>query len=152
MIFDAKGRLRPVTVTGLRSKAPPPAAKNTAAKNTSSKNTPACWNVTSAATSIPLGGTLYRWPWMVRLAYTGPAGRLSVRFGPGETRSVVLPAGSHLAYLPLTGSGDAVSARFDASPDRASAGTAPLCVTRVVVGVVTPDPAGQAIPSLPVHG
>ena len=152
MIFDAKGRLRPVTVTGLRSKAPPQSARNPAAKNTSGKNTPACWNVTNAATSIPLGGTLYRWPWMVRLAYTGPAGRLSMRFGPGETRSVVLPAGSHLAYLPLTGSGNAVSARFDASPDRASSGIAPLCVTRVVVGVVTPDPAGQAIPSLPVHG
>jgi hypothetical protein len=147
MIFDAKGRLRPVTVTGLRSKAPPHSARNTSAKNT-----PACWNVTNAATSIPLGGTLYRWPWMVRLAYTGPAGRLSMRFGPGETRSVVLPAGSHLAYLPLTGSGNAVSARFDASPDRASSGIAPLCVTRAVVGVVTPDPAGQAIPSLPVHG
>jgi hypothetical protein len=152
MIFDAKGRLRPVTVTGLRSKAPPHSAKNT-----SGKNPPACWNVTSAATSIPLGGTLYRWPWMVRLAYTGPAGRLSVRFGPGEAKSVVLPAGSHLAYFPLTGSGNAVSARFDATSGTASSGTAssntgPLCVTRVVVGVVTPDPAGQAIPSLPVHG
>ena len=161
MIFDAKGRLRPVTVTGLRSKAPPPAAENTAApntaapntaapntsgKNTSGKNTPACWNVTGAAISIPLGGPLYRWPWMVRLAYTGPAGRLSVRFGPGEASSVVLPAGSHLAYLPLTGSGNVVSARFTAS-----SGGASLCVTRVVVGVVTPDPAGQAIPSHPVH-
>jgi len=70
-----------------------------------------------------------------------------VRFGPGEARSVVLPAGSHLAYLPLTGSGNAVSARFTAS-----SGGASLCVTRVVVGVVTPDPAGQAIPSHPVHG
>jgi hypothetical protein len=147
MIFDAKGRLRPVTVTGLRSEAPPPATKNPAAPNTSGKNAPACWNVTSAATSIPLGGTLYRWPWMVRLAYTGPAGRLSVRFGPGETRSVVLPVGSHLAYLPVTGSGNAVSARFTASSRNAS-----LCVTRVVVGVLTPDPSSQAIPSLPVHG
>src|SRR6185437_3010462 len=94
MIFDARGRLRPVTVTGLRSKAPRHLAKHG----------PACWNVTASATSIPLGGTLYRWPWMVRLAYTGPAGRLSVRFGPGQARSVVLPAGSHLAYLPVTGS------------------------------------------------
>jgi hypothetical protein len=137
MIFDARGRLRPVTVTGLRSKAPRHLAKHG----------PACWNVTGSATSIPLGGTLYRWPWMVRLAYTGPAGRLSVRFGPGRTRSVVLPAGSHLAYFPVTGSGNAVSARFTAS-----SGGASLCVTRVVVGVVTPDPSGQAIPSHPVHG
>jgi hypothetical protein len=142
MIFDARGRLRPVTVTGLRSKAPRHLAKHG----------PACWNVTGSATSIPLGGTLYRWPWMVRLAYTGPAGRLSVRFGPGKTRSVVLPAGSHLAYFPVTGSGNAVSARFDAASGTASSDTGPLCVTRVVVGVVTPDPAGQAIPSHPVHG
>lgn len=108
-----------------------------------------------------MSGTLYRWPWIVRLTYTGPAGRLSVRFG-GGTRSVVLPAGSHLAYIPVTGSGNAVSARFDASPGPASSGTpssgpassgtGPLCVTRVVVGVATPDPAGQAIPSFPVHG
>jgi hypothetical protein len=147
MIFDARGRLRPVTVTGLRSKAPPHSAKNTSARNTSGKNAPACWNVTSSATSIPLGGTLYRWPWMVRLAYTGPAGRLSVRFGPGETRSVVLPAGSHLAYLPVTGSGNAIRARFDAS-----AGDRPLCVTKVVVGVAAPDAAGQAIPEEPVRG
>jgi len=137
MIFDAKGRLRPVTVTGLRSTVPPHPAKHG----------PACWNVTGPATSIPLGGTLYRWPWMVRLAYTGPAGRLSVRFGPGETRSVVLPAGSHLAYLPVTGSGNAIRARFDAS-----AGDRPLCVTKVVVGVAAPDAAGQAIPDEPVRG
>jgi hypothetical protein len=137
MIFDAKGRLRPVTVTGLRSTVPRHPAKPG----------PACWNVTGSAISIPLGGTLYRWPWMVRLAYTGPAGRLSVRFGPGETRSVVLPAGSHLAYLPVTGSGNAVSARF-----HASSGHQPLCVTRVVVGVATPDSAGQAIPREPVRG
>src|SRR5207248_842018 len=136
MIFDAKGRLRPVTVTGLRSAVPQHPAKHG----------PACWNVTGSATRIPLGGTLYRWPWMVRLAYTGPAGRLSVRFGPGEARSVVLPAGSHLAYLPVTGSGNAVSARFDAST-----GDGPLCVTRVVVGVAAPDPAGQAIPAEPVR-
>jgi hypothetical protein len=152
MIFDAKGRLRPVMVAGLRSKAPPHSSQNPSGPNKSGKNTAACWNVTGSATSIPLGGTLYRWPWMVRLAYTGPAGRLSVRFGPGQTRSVVLPAGSHLAYLPVTGSGNAVSARFDASPGDASSSTGPLCVTKVVVGVAAPDPAGQAIPSHPVHG
>jgi hypothetical protein len=151
MIFDAKGRLRPVTVTGLRSKAPPHSGQNQSGPNKSAKNTAACWNVTGSATSIPLGGTLYRWPWMVRLAYTGPAGRLSVRFGPGQTRSVVLPAGSHLAYFPVTGSGNAVSARFDASPGPASSSTAPLCVTKIVVGVAAPDPAGQAIPAEPVR-
>jgi hypothetical protein len=45
-----------------------------------------------------------------------------------------------------------VFARFDASSSPASARTGSLCVTRVVVGVATPDPAGQAIPSHSVHG
>jgi hypothetical protein len=147
MIFDAKGRLRPVTVVGLRSRAPHP-AKSTPAKSNPdpTKNIGACWNVTASGTAIPLSGTLYRWPWTVRLAYTGPAGRLSLRFGPGRGSSVVLPAGAHLAYVPVTGSGDTISARFDASSGTASSRTGPLCVTRVVVGVATPDPAGQAIP------
>jgi hypothetical protein len=161
MIFDAKGRLRPVTVVGLRSDKPPHPAKAASGKD-ARKSAPACWNVTSSGTSITLGGTLYRWPWTVRLAYTGPAGRLSVRFGPGEVRSVVLPAGSHLAYVPVTGSGNAVSARFDASSGGASSGgassggassgRAPLCVTRVVVGLVNADSGGRAIPPAPVHG
>jgi len=103
--------------------------------------------VTSSGTSIPLEGTLYRWPWTARLAYSGPAGRLSVRFGQGESRSVVLPPGTHLVYVPLVGSGSAVSARFDAA-----AGSKPLCVAAVAVGLVYPDQAGRAIPVAPVNG
>jgi hypothetical protein len=138
MIFDAKGRLRPVTVTGPRSLPPP---------RSPAQGAPGCWNVTSSGTSIPLNGTLYRWPWTARLAYSGPAGRLSVRFGRGQSRSVVLPPGAHLVYVPLLGSGNVVSARFDAT-----AGSRPLCVVAVAVGVVYPDQSGRAIPVAPVIG
>jgi hypothetical protein len=103
--------------------------------------------VTSSGTTIPLNGTLYRWPWTARLAYSGPAGRLSVRFGHGESRSVVLPPGAHLVYVPLLGSGNVVSARF-----YAAAGSKPLCVAAVAVGLVYPDQAGRAIPVAPVTG
>ena len=138
MIFDAKGRLRPVAVTGPRSLPPP---------RSPAKGARSCWNVTSSGTTIPLNGTLYRWPWTARLAYSGPAGRLSVRFGHGESRSVVLPPGAHLVYVPLLGSGNVVSARF-----YAAAGSKPLCVAAVAVGLVYPDQAGRAIPVAPVTG
>jgi len=155
MIFDAKGRLRPVTVTGLRSSPPPrPAAKGA----------PACWNVTSSETSIPLAGSLYRWQWTARLAYSGPAGRLSVRFGPGQSATVVLPPGTHVVYVPLVGSGNVISARFAAAGARpafgvigsfgsfGAFGARPLCVAAVAVGLVYPDQAARAIPAAPVPG
>ena len=103
--------------------------------------------MTSSGTNIPLGGTLYRWPWTARLAYSGPAGRLSVRFGRDASESVVLPGGSHLVYIPLTGSGNAVSARFDAAD-----GDRPLCVTSAAVGLVNPAQKAGAIPAEPVRG
>jgi hypothetical protein len=65
----------------------------------------------------------------------------------GESRSVVLPSGTHLVYLPLIGPGNVVSARFDAA-----AGLKPLCVAGVAMGLVYPDQAGRAIPVAPVTG
>jgi hypothetical protein len=145
MIFDAKGRLRPVVVTGLRSAAPPrPPGQGPGSAGPGKR---ACWNVTSTGLSIPLPGSLYRWPWTVRLAYSGPAGQLSVRYGPDPARSVRIPAGTHLIYVPLVGSGNAVSARFNGT-----ASARPLCVTAVSVGMVSPDQAGQAVPADPVRG
>ncbi len=103
--------------------------------------------MTGTGLSIPLRGSLYRWPWTVRLAYSGPAGRLSLGYGPDPGRSVRIPAGPHVLYVPLVGSGDAVGARFDGP---ASAGS--LCVAAVSVGLVSPDQAGQAIPAAAVRG
>jgi hypothetical protein len=145
MIFDAKGRLRPVVVTGPRSAAPPRSPAQ--GPGSAGQGARACWNVTSAGLNIPLRGSLYRWPWTVRLAYSGSAGRLSLRYGPDASQSVLLPAGSHAVYVPLVGSGNAVSARFDGTSS-----ARPLCVTAVTVGLVSPDQAGQAIPAAPVRG
>jgi len=130
MIFDASGRLRPLALSG-PSSVPSPAGR--------------CWDVTSAGTSIGLDGSLFRWPWIVRLSYSGPGGVLLIGFG-GSASQVTLPAGRHNVYVPEEGQGSAVSAQFF-SP---TAGA--LCVTGVTVGSPQPDLAGQAIPARPVPG
>jgi hypothetical protein len=166
MIFDARGQLRPAILEG-PSSGPPPAPKPAA--RTSGKTgrkargktgrkgsgkvarkTPvkvparACWAVTVAGTNIPLQGSLYRWPWSVRLDYSGPATVLAVRFGQKWT-DVTLPAGTHAAYVPAVGAGRAVGIR-------AVGPAAGLCVTGVTVGSLHPQQAGQAIPAVPVPG
>jgi hypothetical protein len=130
MIFDASGRLRPLAVSG-PSSGPPPSGR--------------CWDVTGAGTSIGLDGSLFRWPWIVRLSYSGPGGVLLIGFG-GSTSQVAVPAGRHVVYVPAEGQGNAVSAVF-LGP---AAGA--LCVTGVTVGSPQPDLAGQAIPARPVPG
>jgi hypothetical protein len=137
MTFDAKGRLRPVVVTGVWSW-PPPRPRT--------KGAPSCWNVISSGTSIPLTGNLHRWQWTARLAYSGPGGRLTVRLGRTGTQTVALLPGKHLVYVPLVGAGNLLSARFDA------VGSKPLCVTTITVGQISPDQSGTAIPSAPVPG
>jgi hypothetical protein len=108
----------------------------------------ACWAVTPAGTNIPLHGSLYRWPWSVRLDFsgpaTGPATVLAVRFGARWT-DVTLPAGAHAVYVPAVGAGRAVGIR-------AVGPAAGLCVTDVTVGSLHPQQAGQAIPAVPVPG
>jgi hypothetical protein len=103
--------------------------------------------VTIAATSIPLNGTLYRWPWMVRLAYSGPAERLAVSFG-GNLSTVSLPAGKGVAYVPVLGSGDSVILQLDGG----SASDTSTCVTELTVGSIQPVPAGRTIPAAPLPG
>jgi hypothetical protein len=130
MMFDASGRLRPLAVAG-PSSVPPPTA--------------GCWTVTSAGTSIGLDGSLFRWPWIVRLSYSGSGGVLAVGFG-GDLTRVTVPAGQHNVYIPEEGQGRAVTARLLGS----AAGA--LCVTSVTVGLPQPDLSGQAIPAVPVPG
>jgi hypothetical protein len=130
MIFDASGRLRPLAVSG-PSSVRPPAGR--------------CWDVTGAGTSIGLDGSLFRWPWIVRVSYSGPGGVLLVGFG-GSTSQVAVPAGRHVVYIPEEGQGSAVSAVF-LGP---AAGA--LCVTGVTVGSPQPDLAGRAIPARPIPG
>jgi hypothetical protein len=154
MIFDSLGRLWPVTVAGPAS-GPPPQAKPAAAhpaKHPGRKaaNQPAkrtarnCWAVTAAGVRIPLHGSLYRWPWTARLSYSGPSTVLAASLGE-RWRSVTVPAGTHVVYVPVTGSGNVISVR--------QLGTAPgLCVTGVTVGSLQPDHSGPPIPAIPVAG
>ena len=132
MTFDADGVLRPIAVTGTRSAGPP----------RRTRKTNACWTATTTGVSVPLRSPLYRWPWTIRVAYSGPAGVLAVTFGSGD-QAIAVPAGTHTAYLSVTGSGDAVDVQF--YPARAGQ----LCVTGITVGLVYPDQKGHGIPAHP---
>jgi hypothetical protein len=135
MIFDAQGQLWPVTVTGQfawpgpRVKTGPFARQN-------------CWQVTGAGTSVPLLGSVYRYAWTIRVAYTGSASGLAVGFG-GDESTVALTPGTHVAYLTEIGGGKAVTLRKTGGD---------LCVTGVTVGSLQPDKTKQPIPALPVSG
>jgi hypothetical protein len=111
MIFNLQGQLRPATLAGLASRPLP--------RHTS------CW----AAGNIPLDGTLYRWFWVMRVTYSGPATVLIVGYG-GDTQSVRVAAGHHEVYVSLIGSGSTV--------DVVSIG-ANSCVSSVAVGTFQPS-------------
>jgi len=153
MIFDSLGRLWPVAVDGPASGPPPakPAAAHPAkhpgrkaAKKPAKQTASNCWAVTAGGVRIPLHGSLYRWPWTARLSYSGPATVLAASLGE-RWRSVPVPAGTHVVYLPVTGSGNVISVR--------QLGAAPgLCVTGVTVGSLQPDHTGPPIPATPVAG
>lgn len=136
MMFNTEGQLRPAVVAGPLS-GPPVKAPGKAAR-------PRCWGVTSAGTSIPVRGSLYRWAWFVRLDYSGPATAAAVSYG-GTWVDVALPAGTHAYYVPVVGGGSAVSVRL--------AGPAPgWCLSGLAVGSMQPAASGPAIPAAPVDG
>jgi hypothetical protein len=127
MVFDDQGQLLPVRLVG------PSSAKSLG-----------CLPVTASGVSIPLAGPVFRWPWTVRLAYSGPAGQL--RVGLGESSGLVtLPGGAHVAYLTLTGAGRSV--RVQPGQPATAAG----CVTAVTVGTARTD-LTRAVPAAPVPG
>jgi hypothetical protein len=141
MTFDDQGRLRPVTVLG------PAAVKQDSKQSSQRRGSPTrgCWDATAAGADIPLDGSLYRWPWIARLSYSGPGGLLAVSFG-GNWNQVMVPAGNHVVYVPVVGQGSTVSVQFTGHTART------LCVTGVTVGSLHPDQAGPAIPAVPVPG
>ena len=128
MTFNDLGQLLPMTMQGPVS-CPPPQGQS-------------CWNVTTTATQIPLTGPLFRWVWTARVDYSGSSSVLAFRFGEKWT-DMALPAGTHTAYIPVTGEGRVVSVRL-AQPGSA------LCITGMRVGLVGPGQASQAIPAVPV--
>ena len=96
MMFDSRGRLRPALDVGASSVRP--ARSGT------------CWPVRSAATKIPLSAHVFRYAWIIRLSYSGPATTLQIELGKAA-RDVVLPAGQRDIDVPLSGEGSAVLVR-----------------------------------------
>jgi hypothetical protein len=127
MVFDSLGRLLPAVDIG-----------------TSSVSAPAkrgCWPL-RADTTIPLANKVYDYGWIVRLSYSGPATSAQLQFGSG-VRDVVLPAGTHVVYVPVTGAGSAVRL--------SSLGAAPAaCVSGLTVGLLYPSKTAYPLPFNPV--
>ncbi len=153
MVFNGRGQLLPAAVAGPVSGQPPVTMPvKTSGKKPGKKSGKApgntagahCWAVTTAGTSIPVHGSLYRWKWFVRLDYSGPATAAAVSYGGGWA-TVQLPAGTHSFYVPVVGGGSTVRVRLAApSPG--------WCLTGLAVGSLQPVPSGPAIPPTPLAG
>ncbi|HUY44127.1 MAG TPA: hypothetical protein VMV92_00155 [Streptosporangiaceae bacterium] len=144
MIFDARGQLWPAGIAG-PSSSPPPSGQR-------------CWSVTTGGISVPLRASLFRWSWIVRLDYTGPATVLALRLG-GKWAEATLPAGAHSFYVPLVGAGRELNVFLAGTPPAvlgsaaSPAGITPaMCLTGVTVGTWQPAPPGPAFPAAPVPG
>jgi hypothetical protein len=124
MIFNLQGQLRPALLAGPSSRPLPPHSS--------------CWTTAP----IPLSGTLYRWPWVVRVTYSGPATVLTVGFGT-DIQSVAVSAGHHEVYLPVVGSGNAVYVLSTSTN---------ACVSKVTVGSFQPSDSATGIPSAIIAG
>jgi hypothetical protein len=96
MMFDSRGRLRPALDVGASSVRP--ARSRT------------CWPVRTAATRIPLSAPVFRYAWIIRLSYSGPATTLQLELGK-SVRDVVLPVGQRDLYIPVSGAGSSVLVR-----------------------------------------
>jgi len=133
MMFDDLGRLAPLAVAGPSWVRPALGF--------------ACLVGTRARKTIRLDGSLYQWPWTLRLFLTGAAGVLVIRLGQGGSPvRVSVPAGSNGVYIPVTGQGNALSVQLDGTT------VGPVCITGATVGVPQPDAAGQAIPAAAIAG
>ena len=96
MMFDSRGRLRPALDVGASSLRHPRSGT--------------CWPLRSAATRIPLSAYVFRYAWIIRLSYSGPATTLQYELGT-SVRDVVLPAGQHDVDIPISNGGSAVLVR-----------------------------------------
>ncbi|HEY7325328.1 MAG TPA: hypothetical protein VH520_10940 [Streptosporangiaceae bacterium] len=115
MMFDSRGRLRPALDVGATSVRPAGVEA-------------ACWPVQSAPTTIPLTARVFRYHWIIRLSYSGPATTMRLQLGSAVS-DVVLPAGQRDLYVPVTGGGNEVVVR------RLSRGPA-ACISRLTVGLM----------------
>jgi hypothetical protein len=95
-MFDSRGRLRPVLDIGATSVRPARSRR--------------CWPVRSAATRIPLSALVFRYAWIIRISYSGPATTVQLELGRAVS-DVVLPPGQREVDVPVTGAGSAVLVR-----------------------------------------
>jgi hypothetical protein len=116
MMFDSRGRLRPALDIGASSVRP--------------GRSRTCWPVRSTATKIPLSAHVFRYAWIIRLSYSGPATTLRIELGRA-VRDVVLPAGQRDISIPLSGEGSAVLVR-------SLSGEPAACIARLSVDPVLP--------------
>jgi hypothetical protein len=110
LMFDSEGRLRSALDVGASSVRP---------------RSRTCWQVRSAPTKIPLSALVFRYAWIIRLAYSGPTTTLQLQLGTAF-RDVVLPAGQHDINIPITGAGSAVFVR-------SLSGEPAACIARLTV-------------------
>ena len=122
MVFNDLGALRPAQDVGAISVSPPGKI--------------GCWPLRPHGTTIPLRGRLFRYDWVVRLRYSGPATTLQLRFGT-TVRAATVPAGKLDFYIPVVGAGNAVLVRL-LQTGRAA------CISSLTVGLIraaAPDAA-----------
>ncbi len=118
VIFSYGGVLRPAVDVGVTSVSPAGKA--------------GCWPLQPQPTRIPLRASLFRYGWIVKLRYAGPATTMRLRLGTA-VRDVVLPAGKLDLYVPVVGGGSAVLVR------RLTAGP-PACISSLTVGLLQSAP------------
>ena len=91
------------------------------------------WPVPGGApTSLPLGGTLFEYPWTAQLSYTSAAaGTLRVALPGGESAEVPIRQGAHTVYVSLPGTGAAIE--FSGATEAMG-----LCIGSGLVGIHQP--------------
>jgi hypothetical protein len=111
MMFDSGGRLRRALDIGASSVRP--------------AHSRTCWPVRPAATRIPLSTHLFRYAWIIKVSYSGPATTLQLRLGRAVTE-VMLPGGERDIDIPAYGEGSAVMVR-------SLSGEPAACISRLTV-------------------
>jgi hypothetical protein len=123
MIFNGLGALRPTQDVGATSISPP--------------GKTGCWLLQPQGTRIPLHGRLFRYDWIARLRYSGPATTMQIRFG-AAVRYASVPAGRLDLYVPIVGAGSQVVVRLLHASPRA-------CISGLTVGLIQARASGAPV-------
>jgi hypothetical protein len=129
MIFDGYGRLWPAIVVGV------------SARHSFTQGT--CLRLGLNPVRVQLQRSLYSWPWVAELGYTGPATLVTLTFG-GRTHDIALAAGHDNVFAPLPGAGSSVTVQ--------NAGLPRGCLTYLTVGTLQASVFGSPVPAERVSG